>query len=49
MQMAASVETQDVERVEVRVDAEDPAWNVVRINQYASHPAAKADKHPKTK
>lgn len=49
MQVAAITKPQDVERVVVRADAVDPVRNVVRINEYASNPAAKDEKHPKKK
>ncbi len=49
MQMAAMVKSKDVDRVEVQFDPVDPAGYMVRIDQYASDPAAKADKTPKRK
>ena len=47
--MAAMIKAQDVERVVVGVDAEEPVRYVIRINEYASNPAAKAEKDPKRK
>ena len=49
MQMAAVMKPKDVDRVEVQFDLVDPARYMVHIDQYASNPAAKADKTPKRK
>ena len=49
MQMAAIVKPKDVEWVEVQFDLVDPVGYMVRIDKYASDPAANADKPPKRK